>query len=103
MSERHPLTKGSPPGTIKIPLGPPLLKGEELLWLKSHLRHVGASPMNPALAGKNSNPPSPPFRKGGMGGFETYFLGNFLKRGNKEEQCLQRSRIIMMPSSSAAA
>ncbi|OGP84944.1 MAG: hypothetical protein A2Z08_12050 [Deltaproteobacteria bacterium RBG_16_54_11] len=31
MTERHPLTKGSPPGIIKIPLRPPLLKGEEFL------------------------------------------------------------------------
>jgi hypothetical protein len=28
---------------------------------------------NPALAEKINNPP---FNKGGMGGFETYFLGN---------------------------
>jgi hypothetical protein len=25
---------------------------------------------------KFSNPPLPPFSKGGMGGFETYFLSN---------------------------
>ncbi len=33
---------------------------------------------NPALAGagKINNPPSPPFSKGGMGGFETYLLSN---------------------------
>jgi hypothetical protein len=27
---------------------------------------------------KIDNPPSPPFRKGGMGGFESYFLGNLV-------------------------
>ncbi len=26
---------------------------------------------------KIDNPPSPPFRKGGVGGFEIYFLSNF--------------------------
>ena len=31
-------------------------------------------PANPALAGKI--PPRPPFRKGGMGGFGSYFLPN---------------------------
>jgi hypothetical protein len=48
VTRRNSLTKGSPPGILKI-----------------------------------VNPPSPPgqratfgFRKGGMGGFETYFLGN---------------------------
>jgi hypothetical protein len=31
---------------------------------------------------KIDNPPSPPFRKGGVGGFESYFLGgNNLKKG----------------------
>jgi hypothetical protein len=30
---------------VKIPLNPPLLKGEELLWLKGHLRHGGVSPL----------------------------------------------------------
>ena len=26
---------------------------------------------------KIANPPSPPFRKGGLGGFESYFLNKF--------------------------
>jgi len=30
------------------------------------------------LAGKITNPPSPPFSKGGLGGFESYFLSNRL-------------------------
>ncbi len=32
-----------------------------------------------ALAEKIDNPPSPPFSKGGMGGFEIYFIGNCKK------------------------
>jgi hypothetical protein len=46
-----------------------------------------SSPTTPALAGKIGKPPSPPgyratsgFSKGGMGGFETYFLSNSKKR-----------------------
>src|SRR4030042_1396464 len=35
---------------------------------------TGPSPSN------NGNPPSPPFSKGGLGGFETYFLCKMEKR-----------------------
>jgi hypothetical protein len=38
---------------------------------------------NPALAGKIGNPPSPPFRKGGLGGdLNAYFPGK--RREQKE-------------------
>ena len=36
-------------------------------------------PANPVPLQREKNPPSPPFTKGGVGGFESYFLPNKIR------------------------